>query len=227
MDVGRYSIMRNKNVVLIGNNHFSLLIKKFIQLYADYSVVAFSVNERYKTRESLDGIEVVDFEIIEEKYPPDEYDALIAVGYKQMNKIRQNFYQEAKAKGYKLKNFIHPTSIIETENIGEGNIVLENSLLSINAVVGNCNLIWDNVAVRHDVCVGSFNQISGHSSISGFASIGNNCFLGTNCIIEPEIEIADFTLIGAGAHIKAHTDKYGVYVPTKTLKIPGKSIDFF
>lgn len=217
----------DKDIIIVGDTSFAALLKKFIDKYADYSVQAFTVESKFRTSANLDGIEVIDLENIESRFPPSQFDMIIAVGYRQMNKIRKRLYDIVKGKGYFLKNFIHPSALVDADFIGEGNIILENVTVSVNTKIGNCNLIWDNVAIRHDSTIGNFNQISGHSSVNGFVTVGDNCFLGSNCTIEPECKIADLTLIGAGAHIKGNTTEYGVYVPAKTVKLDKLSTDFF
>lgn len=81
----------------MGNSESSLSVceKKF-------EVVAFTVERKYKNSDAIEGVPLIEFEDIQNQCDPKEHKMLIAVGYVQMNNIRERKYQEAKKKGLVL-----------------------------------------------------------------------------------------------------------------------------
>ena len=88
-------------------------------------------------------------------------------------------------------------------------------------------MFWHNVKIAHDDKIGSFNTFAQNTSVAGVVNIGNNCFFGNSSIILNRKNIADYTLVGAGAICKADTNPYDVIVPAKGVVLENrKSIDY-
>src|SRR5699024_2951479 len=102
----------------------------------------------------------------------------------------------------------HSTALIQTNNIGEGNIILAKSLLSPFVSIGRGNLIWNKVSIAHDNIIGDFNTISGMVAIAGDVRIKNNCFIGMGSVIRNGIYIDSYSLVGASAYVSADTSPY-------------------
>ena len=64
--------------------------------------------------------------------------------------------------------------------------------------------------------------------IEGKTIVKNNCFLGIQSAVRGNRILEDYTLIGAGAYMNHSTQKEGVYVPARTVRLENKkSKDFF
>lgn len=105
--------------------------------------------------------------------------------------------------------------------------MLENCLIYPFAKVGSGNLMWDHVLISHDCVVGDFNTFSSYADLCGYVKIGNNGYFGKHCILNDFMEVADYTLVGAGAYAKKKTEPYDVIVPARSVTLEGKkSTDF-
>ncbi|MDM5359873.1 hypothetical protein [Peribacillus sp. ACCC06369] len=211
-----------KDLVIFGNSNFSRLLKWYIDHDDERKVVAFCTEKEYLIENRFEGLPVISFENITKKYPPENYDILIGIGYRNMNNIRKRIYYLCKEKGYQIASYFHSSSLIETNDIGEGNIVLEQSLLSPFVSLGICNLIWNNVSIAHDDKIGDFNTISGMSAVAGNVIIKNNCFLGKASVVSDHITINDYSLIGAAAFVGRDIAPYSVVAATKGVVLKGK-----
>ncbi len=215
-----------KNIVILGNNDFGRLLKYYIGIDDKREVVAFTVNRDYIKEDQFCDLPVVPFEDIENVYPPEQYEIMLAIGNSKMNDVRKKMYFECKEKGYTIASYIHSSCSIHTEDIGEGNILLENCLLYPYSKLGNGNLLWDHVLISHDCVVGDFNTFSSYADLCGYVKIGNNGYFGKHCILNDFMEIADYTLIGAAAYAKGKTKEYDVVVPARSVTLEHKkSID--
>lgn len=211
-----------KDIVILGNNDFGRLLKYYISIDDERKVVAFTVNKEYIKKEQFCDLPVVPFEQIESVYPPERYEIMLAIGNSKMNDVRKKMYYECKKKGYTIASYIHSSCSIHTQDIGEGNILLENCLLYPYSKLGNGNLLWDHVLISHDCIVGDFNTFSSYADLCGYVKIGNNGYFGKHCILNDFMIINDYTLIGAGAYAKKDTNMYDVVVPARSVTLEHK-----
>ena len=217
-----------KDLVIVGTGSFATLMKFYITQYDTRKVVAFSVEQAYINEPFFEGIPICPLERLTEYYSADVYDVLLAIGAKDMNKLRERLFHFCKEKGYHIASFVHPSCLISPDaQIGEGNIFLENILIQPFVKIGNGNLFWDHVAISHNETIGDFNTMAGVVGLSGFIKIGNNCYIGKYSMVFDNVSIADYTLVGAGAHVKNDTQEYDVIVPARSVLLEGrKSTDF-
>lgn len=208
---------KTKKLIIIGNTSNAKLAKHYFEKDTEYEVIAFSVNEAYIDNSVFDGLPVVPFEGLTNHYPPGQFDAFVAVGYTDMNKVRETLYLNAKSMGYKLPNYISPRcSFLSEEQIGDNNFILEDNTIQPFVKIGSNNVLWSGNHVGHDSIIGDHCFITSHVVISGFVNIQNNCFLGVNATLRDAITIAPETLIAAGAIIMKDTQEKGVYLPAKS-----------
>lgn len=216
----------SKKIIVFGTSCFSIMLKEYVERFMNREVVAYAVNKNFIKENYIDNIPVVAFEDIEFTYNPEEYSFINAMGYMQMNCVRERIANEIKNKGYELENFIHPSAMVYTKEIGEGNIILENVFVGPHTIIGNGNIIWNGVNISHDGKIGDFNCFAASTTIAGNVEISNNCFFGINCSIKNDINISSKTLIGAGCFLNKNTEEEDVYVlekPCKKMNI--KSMD--
>ena len=216
----------SKKLVIIGNKSNAKLAHFYFENDSEYDVVAFSVNKEYITQNFFCGLPVVDFDLIEKSYPTQDFEAFVAVGYSDMNKIREKMYKAIKSKGYKLPNYISSRcSFLSKEPIGDNNLILEDNTVQPFVKIGNNNVFWSGNHIGHDVSVKNNCFLTSHVVVSGFTVLENNCFVGVNSTIRDAITIGKFSLIGAGATIMKSTESFSVYLANKPFKLNKKSIE--
>lgn len=214
--------MKKRKSIIFGMTPFAKMIRYYIEKYSEIEIVAYTVDAFYKDTDTFDNLPVAAFEEVENQYPSDQYSFILAVGYTHMNSIRKQKYQEIKAKGYRLDNFIHPSVVKENIEIGEGNIILENVTLAYDVKIGNCNIIWNGCQISHESVIGDFNFFSVSSLVAGKTIVKNNCFLGVNSAVRGARVLEDYTLIGAGCYMNYDSIPYGVYVPARSVYLENK-----
>lgn len=215
-----------KKLIIIGNTSNAKLAHYYFSTDSDYEVVGFSVNKEFITEETFCDLPVVPFEEIEKLYPPNEFDAFVAVGYTNMNTVRENLYVKIKEKGYNLPNYISSKcSYLTAEPIGDNNLILEDNTIQPFVEIGSNNVLWSGNHIGHDVKIKDNCFITSQVVISGFTVVNNNCFLGVNSTFRDDIEIGKYTLIGAGAVIMKSTEEKSVYLANKPFKLDKLSTD--
>lgn len=210
--------MKKKKLIIIGTSNNSKLAKFYFEKDTNYEVVCFSVEKEFMNNSKFEGLEVIDLNQISTKYPPNEFDAFIAVGYKKMNKIREKLYNKVKEKGYFLPNYISPKcSFLTHEDIGDNNLILEDNTIQPYVKIGSNNVLWSGNHIGHDVEIGNNNFITSQVVVSGFTKIENNVFIGVNSTINDNLRISSETLIGSGSVISKDTAKSSVWVSVKSI----------
>jgi len=216
--------MKTKKLVIAGNTSNARLARYYFDIDSDYEVAAFAVNKEYIKEESFEGLPLTALEDIEKNYPVSEYELFIAVGYTDMNKIREKLYYYCKEKGYTLANYISSRCSFLTQfPTGDNCFILEDNTIQPYVRIGNNVVLWSGNHIGHDVKIEDHNFISSHVVISGFVTVKRNCFIGVNATIRDAITIAPETLIAAGAIIMKDTEEKGVYLPARSTKFDKKS----
>ena len=117
-----------------------------------------------------------------------------------IHKISNNFLKNT---NFQFPNMIHPNCQISESSIlnGKGNVIMSNTVLSTNSIIGSFNIINLNCTIGHDVKIKDNNVINPGSNISGNVTIGNCNLIGTNSSIIQGTIIGDNNLISAASLI--------------------------
>jgi sugar O-acyltransferase (sialic acid O-acetyltransferase NeuD family) len=213
----------DKRIIIFGVGDNAELAKFYFETDTDYDVVAFTVDSKYKQNEEFCSLPVVEFEKIVDKFPPENFEMFIAIGYTDMNAARERKYNQAKQLGYKFANYISSKATVLTNDIGDNNFILEDNTIQPFVKIGNNNVIWSGNHIGHHGTIGNHCFITSQVTISGRVKIEDNCFLGVNASIRDHISLAYKTLIGAHAWISKDTNEFDVFVPRSTELFPKKS----
>jgi sugar O-acyltransferase (sialic acid O-acetyltransferase NeuD family) len=141
----------------------------------------------------------------------------VAIGYANLNRLREEKYRAAKNLGYPLLSYIHSKAgPLYDIPIGENSFILEHQLIQAFASIGNNCFIWSGVLVAHHATVNDHCWITSGACIGGNSTLGERCFLGINSTIGHMIEIGNDCLIGAGALVTRSAPDGTVFVEENT-----------
>jgi sugar O-acyltransferase (sialic acid O-acetyltransferase NeuD family) len=214
---------QNKKVVIFGAGGFARVASVYFATANEHEVAAFTVHERYLREKELLGREVVPFEQLAERFPPQEYALFIAIGYERLNKARAEVYETCKDLGYQLLTYISPRAQTwEPLEIGDNCYVDDFNSIHPFVKIGNDVLIGSGGHIGHDCVIGDHAFIAGNVLIAGHAHIGQRAFIGASATIRDGITVAEDSVIGAGAIILRDTQPGEIYIaePTRTSRIP-------
>ena len=214
-----------EKLVIFGIGDMAELAKFYFDIDSEMDVVGFTVDSEYRKVDVFCDLPVVEWENINEVYPPTSHKLFIAISYAEMNQIREIKYNEGLEKGYSYINYISSKATVFAEQIGVNNFILEDNTIQPFVKIGNNNVIWSGNHIGHHSLIGHHNFISSQVTIAGRVCVKNNCFFGINSSIRDKVIIESFTLIGAGAWISKNTDEYGVYSIPSSKKLDSKSVE--
>ena len=109
--------------------------------------------------------------------------------------------------------FIHPSCMIaRSAQIGIGTIIMANTVVNSNAIIGKYCTIQSTVTIGHDSKMGDYNFIATQSTI-GNLQMGNRNFVGINASTNNFISIGDNCFIGMASNVvkslPSNTKVYG------------------
>jgi len=204
-------------LIIYGNGRIARIIYQFLKNHFD--VTAFTVDEKLIEENSIEGLPLIPFEDIQEKYSADSYKMLIAVGYIQLNALRAQKYQEAKLKGYSFINYIHPSvELHDSVKLGENNVILDHATIHPYARIGNSNIVWSNAVIAHGCTVENNCWITSGVTVAGDSTVRSNTFLGVNATVGHNITIEEENFIGANCLVSRSTKPKEVYVSRDSEK---------
>jgi len=194
--------MKTNKLVLFGDSAFAEIAYEYFTHDSEYEVVAFTVSKKYLKKNELFGLPVVPFEDVEKLYSPANHEMHIALVYNMLNRIRIQFYNEAKSKGYQLANYISSKAFVwHNVKIGDNCFIFEDNTIQPFVKIESNNVLWSGNHIGHHTKIGSHNFISSHVVISGLCEIGNANFMGVNSTVGNNLSIGNDCLIGSFVHI--------------------------
>lgn len=217
---------KNKKIVIFGCESFAEIVYYYFTHDSEYEVIAFTVTGSHiqEDKRTLFDLPVVPFEDVQDMYPPSEFSMYVAVGYVNVNKTRERFFHEAKAKGYSLATYVSTKATVFTDKIGENCFILEDNTVQPFVTIGDDVICWSGNHIGHHSKIEDHCYITSHVVISGHCCIKERSFLGVNATLRDNITIAEDNVIGAGAVILKNTKPRQVFA-TRTTEIFPRTSD--
>lgn len=220
---------KNKNLIIVGAGEFAEIAYEYFTYDSEYNVVCFAVEKQYISDNKKFGLPVVAFEDIDKIYSPLEYDTFVAIHYRQLNRTRTRLYKMCHEKGYRCASYISSKAFVwNNVSIGENTFIFEDNTIQYHAVIGNNVILWSGNHIGHRSVIEDNCWLTSHDVVSGFCRIGKNSFIGVNATIGDEVELAEDTVLGAGA-VTVHSliEKGGVYVGNPARKLNRSAYEQF
>ncbi len=215
---------RPRKVVLYGNGQMATFAQAVLTYDSPHEVVAFTVDDALITDKTILGLPVVPFETVERSYPPEDFAAHIAVGFRRVNGVRAEKYCQAKQKGYELITYVSSRALKWPDLIiGDNCWILEHTILHPFVSIGNDVYLGSACHIGHNSTIGDHSFMAGLAGLAGGVQVGTRCFFGIHCTVRNGITIADQSVIGAGATVLRDTREGGVYVAHQATLLPTRS----
>jgi sugar O-acyltransferase (sialic acid O-acetyltransferase NeuD family) len=204
------------DLVIFGTGDFARIACRYFEADSEHDVVAFTVHEKYIDAPTLLDREIVPFEQLADRYPPDAVEMFVAIGFSRVNQARAEMYEQCKQLGYRLASFVSSQSWhLGDLDIGDNVFIFESNVIQPFVRIGSNTILWSGNHIGHDVTIGSHVFIASHAVVSGNTSIGDYCFVGVNSTFRDAIAVAPRCVIGAGALVMRDTEEGDV------LSVPG------
>lgn len=211
-----------KKVIIFGNTILSKMLFYDSVGSCCFEIACFAVDQHYLDSPTFCGLPQVDFNHVENIYPPNQFDMIAILGGFSNMRNRAVHYHKAKDKGYLLRNYIsHRADIAPDITFGDNNMILGMTHIGIGGKMGSNNIVRQNVYLGHDFNIGDHNFIGPGCNIAGYCTIDNTCYIAMGSTVINHTHVAEETLIGAGSVVIRHTEPF-----SKNVGNPAKVIGY-
>lgn len=220
--------VKSRKAVVLGTGAFAEVVDFYLTKDSSYEVVGFTASADAVKSAEFRGRSLVAFEEVEQRFPTADHEMFVAIGYTKLNRVRERFCGEARAKGYRLLSYVcsRATHWGDTE-IGDNVFVFEDNTIQPFVRIGDGSVLWSGNHIGHHARIGNYCFITSHVVVSGHCEIGDRSFVGVNSAIADTVKIGADNLIGAGAVIEKPTQQGEAYIPERLKKFAKESAWFF
>ncbi|MBV9996518.1 MAG: acetyltransferase [Caulobacteraceae bacterium] len=201
-----------KPLVIIGNGEIAEMACEYFAYDSPREVAGFVIGAEYIKVPSLHGRPVTPLDELAVRYPPDAYDAFVAIGDGQLNRLRRRHVDGVRALGYQLASYVSSRAFVwRNVEIGENCFILEHNVLQAFTAVGDNVTLWSGNHIGHRSVIEEDVFMSSHVVVSGFCRIGARSFLGVNAAVAHQVTVAPDNFIAMGAAVAASTEPDSIY----------------
>jgi len=214
-----------KDLVIFGVGKIADVIFYYATKECDFSVAAFCADKEYVNTKQFNGLPVVAFEDVVNNYPPDRYSMFVAIGYHDLNQLREQKCREAQQKGYELVSIVSPLANVPSNVVmGWNCFIMSPSLVHPCVTIGNNVFIFSGAMVAHHSVVDDNCWLTSCCNISGNVHVGANTFIAVNATVGHSVSIGKNCFLGANALITKNVDDEKVIIveSSKALRLTSK-----
>jgi sugar O-acyltransferase (sialic acid O-acetyltransferase NeuD family) len=214
-------------LVIFGNQDLASLAHYYFKQGNEHEVVAFTLDREFISETTFEGLPIVPFEEIREKFSPQDHMLFAPITQKKMGKVRAEKFHQGKKWGYKFATYISPKVTRYPNNeIGENCFIFEDNTIQPFVSIGDNCILWSGNHIGHHSKLGSHIFITSHVVISGHVNVGDCSFFGVNATVRDALNIGEGTLVGMGALIVKDTPPYSVFAqPQPAVQKQMSSLD--
>lgn len=211
-------------VIIFGDGRTASVGHFYLTHDSVHEVVAFTVDGAYLKHKTLCGLPVVPFENVASIFPATDYAMSIQISFTAVNQLRAEKYLQAKAKGYRLVNYISSKAVTWPDlTLGDNCFILENTTIMPFASLGNNVYVGPNSVIGHHSKIDDHCFLAASATVLGNVTVEPYVFLGGNTTIRDGIKVARDGFIGAHTIIHTNTQEKGVYVGDRAKLLPRPS----
>jgi sugar O-acyltransferase (sialic acid O-acetyltransferase NeuD family) len=202
-------------LIVFGSGAFAQLARFLFDRDSPHEVVAFTVDA--PDGATFDGLPLVPFAEVAARHPPGEHAMFVAVGYREVNRLRADVCGRARALGYELVTYVSSRATHWGDTrLGDNCFVFEDTVIQPFVTIGDGVVLWSGCCIGHHATLEDYCFLAPRVAVAGFARVGAYSFLGVNATLRDGITVGRHNTIGAGALIMRSTADGETYVPEPT-----------
>jgi sugar O-acyltransferase (sialic acid O-acetyltransferase NeuD family) len=219
---------QGERVVIVGTGDHAAFAFECFTHDSPHQVVAFTTEPEFLGSGEYCGLPVIPFDQLAKVYPPDEYQAFVAVSAIQLNRIRSRLYAAVKTSGFQCVSYVSRSSFVwNSAEIGENVFIGELNMVHHKVRIGNNVVLASGTHIGHGSVIGEDCYLASCVALAGDCHVGRGSFLGIRSCIANNHSVATDCVIGAGAVVVRDTQCRQVYVGNPARPTGRDSFDAF
>jgi sugar O-acyltransferase (sialic acid O-acetyltransferase NeuD family) len=214
-------------ILLAGNAVTASIFLAYLRRDARYKVAGCVVDDFFVDQGCVENYPTIGLSAAASTFSPESHRIIMAMGYNDLNRLRESMFLRLTALGYGVETYVHPDARVYTDHaLGQGAVVLPGAVIEPNARVGANTMVWSNVTLAHDSSVGDHCWVAAGTVLSGHASVLRNTFVGVGSTIVNKITVSEYNIVGAGALISRDTKPHSVHLARSAESFRYSSDDY-
>ncbi|MCG2590658.1 biotin/lipoyl-containing protein [Rhodohalobacter sulfatireducens] len=190
------------DLIIIGGKGGAKMVIEAVRSSQHFGIKGI-IDDQMKKGDHVMGIPVLggDKELLE--FKKEGYKNIV-LSFSFLNNLqkREERYQYFKNEGFQFPNIIHHRATVEPSVVlGEGNIILANSMVGSEVRLGNVNYVNTGAVICHESFVGANNHFAPNSVIAGRVKVGSNNLIGMCVTTYFEVEIGNNNVLNNGYNV--------------------------
>ncbi len=214
-----------ERIIIFGAGKIAEVISHLINKHDLFEIGAYCCDKNFIQSETFLGKPLLTKEKCKVKYKPKDYKMFVALGYYNLNKLREEKCAWAKENGYSLIKIFNK-NLFQNISIGDNSILMEKSIVQPGVKIGKNVFVWDGAIIGHHTKIKDNCWITSGSTIGGNSIIGNSSLLGLNSTIGNDVALGKQTIVGANCTVTKSCKEYSVFIQKDTEKYNLDSMQF-
>ncbi len=209
-----------KDVVMISVGSAAEVLAYYLDHMSGLNLVGFVVDRAFLTEQEFLGRPVTAWEDLTARYPPGTVKLIGPPTYARLNTYRRDRYIEGKAWGYEFASYVHPGSMVMTDDIGDHCVILHGVTVLPRTRICDNVVIWCDTHVGHHCVIGAHTFLSAQVGIAGNTIIGEECYLAGKVGVTNGRRIGERSAIMNAALVKDDVPDDSVIVGPDAISKP-------
>ncbi len=216
-----------KKLVLFGAGKITEVVHYYAVNECEFEVAGFCVDNEYHKNEEFLGKKVVPLSKLKDQFPPNEFDVFVAIGYHDLNELRQAKCQQLEELGYQLASII-PSSAGVPANVktGKNCFIMPPAIIHPSVVIGDNVFVWSGAMIGHHSNIEDNCWLTSTCSIGGSVNLGAGSFLAMNAVVAHSVNVGKSCFLGANTLVTKHMEDSQVVISESSKPIRLNSKQF-
>ncbi len=209
-----------EEIVVFGNGKIAEVILRVIEDHQLFSIAAFCSDDDFVDSEEFHGYPLVRASELKDRFPPKDFKMFVALGYQDINRLREQKVSWSVQQGYELVSVIHPKASIYSDlEFGENCFIMDNVHIHPHVRIGSNTFIWSGAIVGHHTSIGNNCWLTSGANVSGVVTMGDNVFVAINGTIANEVSIGNHAFVGANVLVTKSVEPMQVLISESSKPI--------
>ena len=217
----------SNQVVIFGAGRIAELVHFYLTHDSEFEIAGFVVDDEYLSSRRFCGLPTVSASKASLNFPPQAFSMFVALSYTDMNSVRTEKCEWARACGYRLISYVSSrATTFHDLTHGDNCLILEENTIQPFVTLGNNVFLWSGNHIGHHSVIENNVFAASHCGISGNCQIGANSFLGVNCTIQDGLKIGPSCFVGPQALVRKDLAAESVLIsaPTSIHRLSSRNL---
>jgi UDP-3-O-[3-hydroxymyristoyl] glucosamine N-acyltransferase len=210
----------DKKVLIYGNGPHTRVVYGY--LFDENIISGFVVDDHVvHLQPFIGGMEVTPLSQVVERFPPQEYAVLVALGFRDFNGLRKDRTDALRHLGYQTVGFVdRSVRLPQSYSVETNCIIIDHVAVNDGVVIREGSFVSSGAMIGHDSVLGAYSWVGSGVALAGGVTVGDFSILGLNSSVKQNTELAHHTLVTANTFVNTDTKPYDAIASEAGKRLP-------